>query len=244
MFETFCLFLFQWIYKPDSASNNSQHENDLSGPIIEEHIFKNLQSSLQSEKDTVVISGWEVKDENGVKFGEYDFIIVSLPLKSIIHIEAKRSQDTPIPKNSQSKRKKNDPQDKAAEQLEKLRKKLLADIPFPASENWTYLKWIYFEKTSEQRMRNMCSDCKAHILTTDTSFDWWKQLKMKQESTKEFKTNQMSTADEVLTQTGTYLRILKYLFHQMFIQDDVLTSGKKCNQFLLLVHNIIAKLYF
>ena len=67
---------------------------------------------------------------------------------------------------------------------------------------------------------------------------------MKQGSTKEFETNQMSTADEVLTQTGTYLRILKYLFHQMFIQDDVLTSGKKCNQFVLLVDNIIAKLYF
>ena len=70
------------------------------------------------------------------------------------------------------------------------------------------------------------------------------QVELKQESTKKFETNQMSTADEVLTQTGTYLRILKYLFHQMFIQDDVLTSGKKCNQFLLLVHNIIAKLYF
>jgi len=207
-------------FKADTTAEQiHQREVDLSGRIIEHNIFNKLQSFLQEKgvQNTTVINGWEVKNTKGKLVGEFDFLIVSLPLRSVIHIETKRSQFHEASNNSNSKESQMSPLQKAAEQLRKCRNILLENIPFPISEDWQYLKWIYFEITSEDELSKTCHKCQDHILTPATSLDdWWSRITAKVESCN----------NEAVPKTGTYLKILQYLFHQMFIQDDVLSQSK------------------
>ena len=109
---------FQWVFQPEEASSE-EHKKALSGANAEDNVFKNMKVTFENQKvqDTVVITGWKVKGLDRRVIGESDFLIVSLPLEAIIHIEVKRSQ-----KGSQkveTRKKNNDPTIKAAEQLER-----------------------------------------------------------------------------------------------------------------------------
>ena len=204
----------QYYFKADPSTPNEQQEKELSGSQIEQEIFTKLQSTLKQAdaKNTIVISGWEFKGLNGMLVGESDFLIVSLPLKSVIHIEAKRSQINPKSKGEK------DPWQKAAEQLEKTRKICLKNIPFEASDSWRYFKFMFFQNTSNDLMDKICQACKDHILTPATNFnDWWGQ----------FVAKRMPENDTTLSSKETYLQIIHFLVHQMFIQDDVLSKGNK-----------------
>ena len=201
--------------------------------------------SKAEAKDTIVISGLEVKGNQGLKIGESDFLIVSLPLKSIIHIEAKRSQKNTLKEpedlvpwqnaavNIKAKRSQTNPKkvpelepwQKAAVQLEKMRQNCWDNIPFKASDDWRYSKWMYFQNTSNDQMAKICQACQAHILTPTTNFkDWWRLIDKKQ----------MPDTEDTESNKTTYLEIIHFLFHPMFIQDDVL-SGRKLKGFHVII---------
>ena len=208
---------FQWIFQPEEASSE-EHKKALSGSNAEENVFKKIKDTFENQKvqDTVVITGWKVKGLDRRVIGESDFLIVSLPLEAIIHIEVKRSQ-----KGSQkveTRKKNNDPTIKAAEQLERTKLHLLENLPFPTGENWTYVKFLYFEIPVEEEMSKLCSSCKPHILNKGTDIvHWWSQI------TTTLAKEQRHT--ESAKSVQTYFKMVKYLLHQMFIQEDVISSG-------------------
>jgi hypothetical protein len=100
--------------------------------------------------NTVVLSGLKLKDLNLKTTGEIDFLIISLPLKSIIHIEAKRA-------NTDSSR------GSAAKQLERGQTFFEENCPFPSSENWKYIKMLTFGEVVE----DICSQCQPFVLSTN-----------------------------------------------------------------------------
>jgi hypothetical protein len=109
---------------------------------------------MKQTKNTVVLSGLQLKESNdGNKMttsGEFDFIFISLPLKSIIHIEAKIG-------NSNSNRK------SASKQLKRGQTFFQDNFPLPASENWKYVKMMCFGESVDN---GICDQCKPFILGT------------------------------------------------------------------------------
>ncbi len=81
--------------------------------------------------------------------GEIDFIIVSLPLKSIIQVEAKNA-NTDASKNS------------AAKQLNRGQEFFANNCSFPSSENWNYTKMMCVGQPVET---DICDDCKPFVLS-------------------------------------------------------------------------------
>jgi hypothetical protein len=110
---------------------------------------------MKQTKNTVVLSGLQLKEPNdGNKMttsGEFDFIFISLPLKSIIHIEAKIG-------NSNSNRK------SASKQLKRGQTFFQDNLPLPASENWKYVKMMCFGESVDN---DICEQCKPFILSCD-----------------------------------------------------------------------------
>ena len=104
---------------------------------------------------TVVLSGLMLKgynDDNKLTtLGEFDFIVISLPLKSIIQIEAKRG-------NNEKNR------EHANEQLKRGQKFFAKNFPFPSSEDWKYIKMMCFGETVE---KDICDQCKPFVLSAD-----------------------------------------------------------------------------
>jgi hypothetical protein len=82
--------------------------------------------------------------------GEIDFLIISLPLKSIFHIEAKRA-------NTSSSR------SSAAKQLERGLTFFEDNCPFPDSANWKYIKMLTFGEIVE----DICSQCQPFVLSAN-----------------------------------------------------------------------------
>ena len=102
--------------------------------------------------NTVVLSGLKLKEANFQdESGEIDFLIVSLPLKSIIQIEAKKG-------NSNSNRR------KASAQLRQGLLFFEQNFPFPISENWNYIKMMCFGESVET---DICDDCKPFVLSAN-----------------------------------------------------------------------------
>jgi hypothetical protein len=100
--------------------------------------------------NTVVLSGLKLKEANFQdESGEIDFLIVSLPLKSIIHIEAKKG-------NSNSNRR------KASAQLKRGMTFFEENFPFPVSEKWNYIKMMCFGESVET---DICDQCKPFVLS-------------------------------------------------------------------------------
>jgi hypothetical protein len=95
------------------------------------------------------LSGLILKDLESKTTGEIDFLIISLPLKSIIHIEAKK-------RNNQPNRK------EATDQLTRGLTFFKENIPFPISENWNYIKMMCFGESVE---KNICDQCKPFVLS-------------------------------------------------------------------------------
>jgi hypothetical protein len=83
--------------------------------------------------------------------GEFDFIIISLPLKSIIQIEAKKG-------NSESN---NEHADKLLVQGQAFFKE---NFPFPSSENWKYTKMMCFGQSVD---KDICEHCKPFVLSAN-----------------------------------------------------------------------------
>jgi hypothetical protein len=118
------------------------------GSEFEDEIFEGLQKAMRESKNTVVLSGLTLKDYNLMKLGEFDFIIISSALQSIIQIEAKKGNN---------KKNKED----AETQLKRGQSFFEENFPFPKSENWKYVKMMCFGESVE---KDVCENCKPFIL--------------------------------------------------------------------------------
>jgi hypothetical protein len=124
------------------------------GREFEDEIFEALRKATKEihATNTVVLSGLKLKEANFQdESGEIDFLIVSLPLKSIIHIEAKKG-------NSNSNRR------KASAQLKRGMTFFEEIFPFPVSEKWNYIKMMCF---GESVQRHICDHCKPFVLSAN-----------------------------------------------------------------------------
>jgi hypothetical protein len=102
-------------------------------------------------QNTVVLSGFKLKDLDSKTTGEMDFLIISLPLQSVIQIEAKRANT-------------NTSRSSAAKQLNRGQTFFEENIPFPSSENWNYRKMMCFGEVVEE---DICDDCKPFVLSAN-----------------------------------------------------------------------------
>ena len=173
-------------------------------------------------KNSLVINGWkdngfkpkssgsgvkrshdgEVKDSQ-IKHREqreHDFLIISDPFKTVLHIEVKKNQ-----KNGE---------DDAAQQLKSGITFLKESLVFPKEERWNFVSVMYFEETTD-----VCPDCTEFVLTPDTNFDeWWKKFELQNQEQRSHKKD--SSLNEC-----SYLQNCKFLLHQMFKQSHVITEA-------------------
>jgi hypothetical protein len=110
-------------------------------------------------QNTVVLSGLKQKALDSKTTGEIDFLIISLPLQSIIQIEVKRG-------NTDASRR------SAAKQLNRGQAFFLENFPFPSSENWNYTKMMCFGEVVEE---DICDDCKPFVLSANFIEANWTQ---------------------------------------------------------------------
>jgi len=178
-------------------------DQNVTGAEEEQKVFERLQKLLENDqvKDTLVISSWSDGGSNNRKNREIDFLIISLPLKSIFQIEVKKISN---------KSNIND----GVKQLKEGKNFFLSIIPFPSREEWSFVQVLYFG-TATSTLES-CQNCQDFLLRPDTNLaDWWTQL------TKQFETK----AKQKSTSQNTYLNTIKYLLFQMFLQDDCITKG-------------------
>ena len=124
------------------------------GREFEDEIFEGLRKATKGLNtwNTVVLSGLKLKGANSQnESGEIDFLIISLPLKAIIHIEAKKG-------NNNSNRR------KASAQLRRGLTFFEENFPFPSSENWNYIKMMCFGESVEE---DICDECKPLVLSAN-----------------------------------------------------------------------------
>jgi hypothetical protein len=99
-------------------------------------------------QNTVVLSGLKLKEKLQTT-GEFDFIIISLPLKSIVQIEAKKGNNV---KNREH----------AERQLNRGVEFFQKNCPFTVSQKWNYTKMMCFGESVE---KNICDQCKPFVLS-------------------------------------------------------------------------------
>ena len=170
----------------------------MTGQEHEHCAFERLQSTLERKevKNTFVISSWSDKSAR-----EIDFIIISLPLKSVFQIEVKKSSN----KSNINK---------AVNQVEEGRKFLSSIIPFPVEENWKFVSSLYFGELTQPL--KPCPSCQNYLLSHDTNLDeWWDGIAA-----------ELQEAPNPESDGKTYLRTVKYLLFQMFLQGDCITKGQ------------------
>jgi hypothetical protein len=196
-------------YRPPDLLNREDQEalkhldTKLTGTEEEQKVFERFQKLFENDqvKDTLVISSWSDGGSNTRKNREIDFLIISLPLKSIFQIEVKKISN---------KSNIND----GVKQLKEGKNFFLSIIPFPSREEWSFVQVLYFG-TATSTLES-CQNCQDFLLRPDTNLaDWWTQL------TKQFETK----AKQKSTSQNTYLNTIKYLLFQMFLQDDCITKG-------------------
>ncbi len=112
-----------------------------------------MQKATQEIKaqNTVVLSGLNLKDLDSKTTGEIDFLIISLPLMSIIQIEAKNGNN-----------KKN--REHADKQLSRGLEFFRNNCPFSEPENWNYTKMMCFGQSVE---KDICDQCKPFVLSAN-----------------------------------------------------------------------------
>jgi len=156
-------------------------------------------------EDTVVISGWKDSNPSGKK--EFDFLIVSLSMKAIVHIEVKRTL------NQKAK-------ETVIKQLEDGHSAIKNKVPFQAKSKWEYIQFIFHSQRDsgdEEVDKFLQSSSQMHLSSPSTILaDFWNGLTSKR----------LAETRRKPEDSETYLNILKFYFHQMFIQEDVLTQGK------------------
>ncbi len=123
------------------------------GCEFEDEIFEGLRKATTEIKahNTVVLSGLNLKDLDSKTTGEIDFLIISLPLRSIIQIEAKNGNNI---KNREH----------ADKQLNRGQAFFKDNFPFPSSENWNYTKMMCFGQSVE---KVICDQCKPFVLSAN-----------------------------------------------------------------------------
>jgi hypothetical protein len=102
-------------------------------------------------QNTVVLSSLKLKDLDSKTTGELDFVIISLPMKAIIQIEAKRA-NTDTSRSS------------AFTQLKRGLAFFEENFSFPSSENWNYTKMMCFGESVE---KDICDQCKPFVLSAN-----------------------------------------------------------------------------
>jgi hypothetical protein len=102
-------------------------------------------------QNTVVLSGLNLKDLDSKTTGEIDFLIISLPLMSIIQIEAKNGNNG---KNREH----------ADKQLNRGQEFFRNNCPFPECENWNYTKMMCFGQSVD---KDTCDQCKPFVLSAN-----------------------------------------------------------------------------
>ena len=138
---------------------------------------------------------------------EFDFLIVTESLQTIIHIEAKRSK-TVLNK------------DKAAEQLQKGLHFAKENLPFPENERWKYTRVLYFGSGKEGKNTTddpftCCPDCKPFVIDSQTNIpEWCSHM-----------SSGISASIPTIQSASTYILMCKFLLHQMFQQGQCVTQN-------------------
>jgi hypothetical protein len=189
-----------------------KHDNAISGGIQEEIVYNKLRHCLKENKakNTVLINGWKDNGNKERTQKEFDFLIVSQPSQTIIHIEVKKTCS-----ESQLK--------SATKQLHNGLQMFQATIPFPRSQNWKYARVIYFGLAEnfmkEKSFENRCGKCKNFIIGPKTHLNvWWNELTRC--VSQEIKERLQAKTDD------TYQNVLSFLLHQMYKQQDCATTGQ------------------
>ena len=191
-----------WTEEEKKLKDLTKHEKNLAGKEVEQTVFQKVQSGLGKVRDIVAISGWEVYGPDDKKVGDFDFLVISLQLKAVVHIEVKRQLDERS-------------LDKAFEQLAKAENLFRSSVPFPVCERWSYLKFVYFEILPESEQAKICCRCRTQLIQNDACFvEWWKQV---QESALE--------SNSCPVPVTTYLCTIKFILYHMLAQENVITKG-------------------
>ena len=209
----------------DKRKELEGHDHNLLGAEEEEKLYNNLRVALAGVTNTIVINGWKDNGSKERRMREFDFLIVSESLNSIIHIEAKRC-------NSKSSR------EKAAKQLKQGLDFVLENLPLPGNQGWKYTRVIYFGSGKEDQSpsvnpHNFCPKCYLFVLDSKTNLnEWWANISKKLETS----TQNNQTA---------YIRMCKFLLHQMFqqgqcvTQNDIITHTEEISEAIFSLKNII-----
>ena len=200
--------------------NLGKLNSNLAGAEEEEGVFNKLRFALEKldAKDTIVINGWHI--EVPVKDRcEFDFLIISEPLKAIFQIEVKQKcHDSAV--------------QSAMKQLQWGQELFKSKIKFPEEENWKYVKAIYFAlneenkdfKSSEEKADSefkFCQNCQSYLLGPATDFsDWWEQMNTAL-SEKE--------SEPKSRNRNIYNKTVQFLTRQMYIQGDCFTNQDLLN---------------
>ena len=203
----------QLVSNPDALTEEektlkdvAKHAKNFAGLKLEQTLFQKLQSALGKVRDIIAISGWEVYGPDDKKVGEFDFLIISLQLRAVVHIEVKRQLDERS-------------LDMAFQQLTKAENLLRRSVPFPASESWQHHKFVYLENITENELAKICFRCQEQLILRDTNIgEWWTRV---QQSALE--------SNSSLPRASTYLGIVKFVFYHMLAQENVITKGSFLN---------------
>ncbi len=185
-----------------SRYNLEKLDTNLAGSEQEEEVFKKIRRALErlQVKDTVVVNGWNIKNKC-----EFDFLIVSEPLKAIFQLEVKQTY-------SKQTRK------KGAEQLQKGKSTLQSIVHF-LPDDWKYVGILYFAFDNRGKRFNLstsqnCQNCQLFILGPETDFEaWWQELSSK-----------LTAKKSTIFDRNTYIQIVQYLSTQMYKQRDCFTK--------------------
>ena len=215
----------QVVVRPDNIPEPEREKMkrdllNLSGALVEEQLFKNLQSLFENRlqlKNTIVINGWKDNGTLDRSQKEFDFLILSLELKSIFHIEAKKSSTE-------------EPFGSASTQLENGLRFFQSTLPFSPDESWHYCRIMYFDNCEQEDMSTLtvCEGCKSlYIIDSKTDLaKWWNEITTTVKSKQE--------AKDFNQKTETYLNIVKFLLHQMYIQNNYINDGNMFSQYFII----------
>ena len=190
----------------------------IDGDAVEEKVFNKLRKALKNSnvKNTLVINGWEVmgRKKTGkeldvyldhevkdplIKRREHDFLIISDPLKTVFHIEAKKSK-----KERHS----------AAQQLQSGLEFFTQYFVLPKQGKWNFVRIMYIGEKID-----VCRNCHEFVFTPDTNLDeWWKKLEPQNQEKRSLEKD--SSLDEC-----SYIQNCKFLLHQLFKKSQVITEA-------------------
>ncbi len=166
----------------------------IEGRREDENVYNNLRAGLQNVENTVVINRWTDKTPGGMMVkGEYDFLIVSQPLRTIFHIEVKRTWSEKS-------------FEKAAKMLDSGLKTIQNNIQFPEEEKWNYAKMIYFGR-ADTKHAVCCPECQKFVLGPTN--DIWAEI-----------TKTIEKPAQSKSSNKTYLDVLKFLLYEMYKQEN------------------------